>query len=420
MKDFEAKTICILGRQPALGLAELESLYGEQHVRPGPYGTALLNIDGFDINFQNLGGTIKVARILNSLLSDSWPAALEYLKEKIPAHLQSANEGKFTLGVSLYGLGVNWPKLNRDLLGLKKVIKNSGRSVRLVPNKALALSSAQVLHNKLTKRGAWELLLVKDGPKTIVAQTLFIQDIEAYAARDQVRPARDARVGMLPPKLAQILINLACPLPDSVILDPFCGSGVILQEALLMGHGVIGTDIEPRMVDYARQNLDWLDSKFDGQIPKFKLGQADATDHKWQESFDTVVSELYLGRPLGKLPPQNELEKIINDVNTIIKKFLANISSQLKNGTRISLAVPAWIDGSRIIHLPLIDAFDSVKPRSASALSVRPQDRKVERVDHLTDMGYNRYDFVHVKSSDLAYYREGQIVARELLVLIKR
>ena len=63
MNEFEAKSICILGRQPALGLAELESLYGAEHVRPLA-GHALLDVPAEDIDFRRLGGTIKVARTI--------------------------------------------------------------------------------------------------------------------------------------------------------------------------------------------------------------------------------------------------------------------------------------------------------------------------------------------------------------------
>ena len=185
MKDY--KSLSILGRQPALGLAELESLYGAEQLKP--IGQAvLLDIPAEQIDFRRLGGTIKTARILNSLPYTDWAAILKYLKQNIPKHLQSLPKGTFTLGFSVYGLDINVKKLATDLLGLKKIIRASGRSVRIVPNKTLELNSAQVLHNKLTHRGAWELLLVRDGPRTILAQTMFVQDIEAYAARAQARP----------------------------------------------------------------------------------------------------------------------------------------------------------------------------------------------------------------------------------------
>jgi tRNA G10 N-methylase Trm11 len=279
-----------------------------------------------------------------------------------------------------------------------------------VPNKTAVLNSAQVLHNTLTSLGAWELLLIKHGQQTLLAQTFFVQDIEAYGARDQARPKRDARVGMLPPKLAQIIINLAVgeienresriengeeKIPNSKIrlLDPFCGTGVILQEAMLMGYNVLGSDIDPRMVKYSKENLAWLVK----QNPKIEVqtsvDEADATSAAWP-GFNLVASELYLGRPLNSLPGRAKLDEIIQDVNTITRKFLKNLAGQMKSGQRATLAVPAWKkpDG-QFIHLPLLD--------------------------QLTDMGYNYLDLKHVPKTALLYYREDQVVARQLIRLEK-
>src|SRR3989344_1069342 len=107
MKDY--KSLSISGRQPALGLAELESLYGAEQLKP--IGQAvLLDIPAEQIDFRRLGGTIKTARILNSLPYTDWPAILKYLKENIPKHLQSLPKGTFTLGFSVYGLDINVKK----------------------------------------------------------------------------------------------------------------------------------------------------------------------------------------------------------------------------------------------------------------------------------------------------------------------
>jgi SAM-dependent methyltransferase len=400
--------VCILGRQPALGLAELERLYGPARIRPLK-GAALLDIDAADINFKRLGGTIKVARVLNVIDSVKWPQLIDYLLKTVPQHLQFLPDGKFTLGVSTYDLPVSAGQINKDLLRVKKVIKNTGRPVRIVPNKLPHLNSAQVLHNKLTSRGAWELVFIKDGNQTILAQTMFVQDIEAYAARDQARPKRDSRVGMLPPKLAQILINLAVgdlesKLPESdnkafgltrlTVLDPFCGTGVVLQEALLMGYSVVGADLEPRMVEYAKTNLLWLVKNNPGIQGRVVLESGDATDQQWPP-FSVLASELYLGRPLNSLPGPEKLKTIVNDVNTITKKFLKNLAGQIKPGRQLCLAVPAWQkpDGS-FINLPVID--------------------------QITDMGYNYLDLKHGRREDLVYSREGQTVARQLLILEKR
>jgi tRNA G10 N-methylase Trm11 len=407
MSEFIAKSVCVLGRLPALGAAELESLYGDEHVRLID-GAVLLDIPAEEINFKQVGGTIKVARILSELPYTSWNKLAKYLIDKIPEHLEYVPEGKFTLGLSAYGIKVSAEEINRAGLSAKAAIKKTGRPVRVVPNKTPALNSAQVLHNKLTHRGAWELIYINNGDKTILAQTMFVQDIEAYGARDQARPARDARVGMLPPKLAQTIINLAAGRPETrmdkhwdseeglgrfLVLDPFCGTGVILQEALLMGYGVYGSDIEPRMAEYTKRNLQWLVSNNPGIEGKVIVETADATKFQWP-GFSTVASEVFLGRPLTKFPAEAELKQIISDANTIIKKFLQNLAPQLKPNQSLCLAVPAWRkpDG-QLVSLPLID--------------------------HLTDMGYNYLDLKHVSRKDLVYYREDQVVTRQLLRLKK-
>lgn len=413
MSNFNAKSICILGRQPALGLAELESLYGSQHLEPLGSQAAKLDIEAGDINFTRLGGTIKVAKILANLSTNKWPEIEKYLLKNIPPHLAHLPEGKFTLGISAYDLGVKPEAINKTNLKIKSLIKKTGRPVRVVPNKEAVLNSAQVLHNSLTKRGSWELLLVANSSKeTILAQTMFIQDIEAYGARDQARPKRDARVGMLPPKLAQIIVNLAAgqiKQPDETsatwqpdikagkparFLDPFCGTGVVLQEALLMGYEVIGTDLEPRMVEYSKANLDWLKTRYP-HIMEYKVEAGDATTYKWAKNIDAVAAETYLGRPLNNLPELDKLKEIVSDVNTILEKFLKNLAPQLSEGTPVSLAVPAWRGtNGRTTHLPLID--------------------------RISTLGYNLVKFKASKPTELVYFREGQTVARQLLVLVKR
>ncbi|MEX2007105.1 MAG: hypothetical protein WD877_03005 [Candidatus Saccharimonadales bacterium] len=411
--DFTAQTLVILGRQPALGLAELESLYGASNLRPIEHG-ALLRVPTEEVDFRRLGGTIKTARVLAVLPHNDWASVSKYLKAEVPKHLATAVPGKFRLGLSVYGLDVTLPRLHMDLMAIKKSTKGLGRSIRVVPNKELALSSAQVFHNKLTRLGAWELLLVKNGKSTILAQTMFVQDIEAYAARDQARPRRDAKVGMLPPKLAQIIVNLAMGQVNPerinrwdkaegtkmyVVFDPFCGTGVILQEALLMNYSVYGTDIDPRMIEYTEKNLQWLVKKYPSVEGRVALEVADATKHSWAGyagvRFSRIASEVYLGRPLGAFPPEDKLKEIVSDTNTVIKKFLINLATQLQDERTICLALPAWRkpDG-RFVHLPLMTK--------------------------LTDMGYNIRKFKHVSSEDLIYYRENQVVCRELVVLTKR
>ena len=62
----------------------------------------------------------------------------------------------------------------------------------------------------------------------------------------------------MPPRLARMMVNLSSCGKGKVLLDPFCGVGTILQEALLEGASVIGTDANAWCVKASEENLDWL------------------------------------------------------------------------------------------------------------------------------------------------------------------
>jgi tRNA G10 N-methylase Trm11 len=391
------KSICILGRLPAIGRAELESLLTNAHIRSVGDHAIVTDIATTDVPFSRLGGSTRLGKVLAVLDATKWSDLAAASADIIANELTTLPEGKLKLGLSVFGLRTDSRALLRAGLELKKVCKRANRSVRIVPNTDLALSSAQVLHNQLAGELGIELLFIADGAKTIVARTTAVQNITAYAARDQHRPKRDARVGMLPPKLAQTIVNLATatlePAIDQVVLDPFCGTGVVLQEAALMGYGVYGTDLEPRMIDYTRINLEWLSESHIVASPTLEVG--DATTHTWQPGIHAVACETYLGRPLSGWPEHAKLKEIIATCDTIIEKFMRNIAAQLPTGTRLCLAVPAWqAPNGQIHHLQLLD--------------------------HLDDLGYNRVSFEHVDGATLVYSRPEQFVARELLVITRK
>jgi len=397
------QSILILGRQPALGIAEAESLFGAAQVQPISEHAALVSLPHADVHFARLGGSIKLCKLLTILDTTNWGQIERYLVKVSPEHASYLPEGKVQIGISAYGFSESTPRILATGLSIKKALRKVGKSVRLTPNQEPALNSAQVLHNHLTGPTGWELVIIKDDSneagKTIIAQTVNVQDIDGYTLRDRGRPKRDARVGMLPPKLAQIITNLAVadakPSAKTTILDPFCGTGVVLQEAMLMGYSGYGTDLENRMIDYSKANLEWLPTEFKLTNTSFSLDQGDATSFAWQPAPDVVACETYLGKPFTSTPDGATLAQTTTDCNLIIKKFLRNIANQTKPGTRFCIAIPAWqIRAGEFKHLPLIDSLE--------------------------DLGYNRVSFEHAKSEDLLYYREDQIVARELVVLTRK
>jgi len=415
----EVKSLLFLGRQPKLGLAELESLYGSDTVSLINDVVAATSLTADAIDFNRLGGSIKLADIIGTVDNTDWRKIERVLLKQVPMTADSLEEGKIQFGLSVYGNKVRLQEIQATALRLKKAIRaKTNQSVRVTPNKEQALSSAQVLHNHLTGPRGLEIILVEADGRTIVARTVVEQDIEAYAKRDQNRPKRDARVGMLPPKLAQIIVNLAVtdtnPIYGGIVLDPFCGTGVVLQEATLMGFDVYGSDIEPRMVEYTDKNLMWLLNQPNCPVSRppeydndstwryFSLEVGDATNHTWKYSraktssvYAGIACEGYLGQPFNKFPSEEKLREVMNTCNQIMKGFLKNIAGQVESGTRFCVALPAWHrPNGKFEHLKLLDSLE--------------------------ELGYNRVSFVHVRDEELLYYRPDQVVARELFVITRK
>ncbi len=398
--------LSVLGRQPEISLAELEAFFSDVQQISENLAIFKINAPSLVEKIPHLGGSLKIA---------------EKLEVKPLDYLANLSDGKITIGVSDYSKNASRKTAVLEGLKLKKILVRHGRSVRIVENKDAILSTATSLHNGLSGKNEKKLELIKVNNDWY--RVIHVQDIDAYAKRDQARPARDTKVGMLPPKLAQILINLCGPLsPNSVILDPFCGTGVVLQEALLMGYRAYGTDISERMIKYSEQNLRWLASNsfFEGSagayerggrsappvttgrrdpVPEkklfedeFKLSVGNATSFKWQQPINAVACEGYLGKPFSKIPTEIELKEQKQECKTIILGFLKNIKDQVETKTPMTIAVPAWLR----------------EDDSYSRLNI---------IDEIENMGYN----VNNKSREgLLYYRKGQIVARDILILRKK
>ena len=359
--------LAVLGRQPEISVAELEAVFGETKIA----GTGLATFASEEKpEIDRLGGTMKLA---------------EKLDEKPLDYLKNLPEGKITVGVSDYSAKATRKSALDEALKLKKILIRQGRSVRVVENHEATLSTATSLHNGLSGKNERKVELIK--VNSCWYRVIGVQDIEAYARRDQQRPARDAKVGMLPPKLAQILINLCGPLKSkSMILDPFCGTGVVLQEASLMGYRVYGTDINERMIDYSKKNLEHF------QFKDYRLEVGDATKHKWSEKIDAVAGEGYLGQPMSQIPSEMKLKEQKQECSGIILGFLKNLSEQIQLGTPVVIAVPAWLrpDGTY---------------------------ERLKILDEIDKLGYN----ISNKSREgLIYQREKQIVARDIIILRKR
>ena len=124
----------------------------------------------------------------------------------------------------------------------------------------------------------------------------------------------------------------------------------------------------------------------------FQVCQGDATTFQWQSPIDAVACEGYLGKPMSTVPSEIKLKAEKQECTSIILGFLKNLAGQIKSDTPVVIACPAWLreDGSY---------------------------SRLEILDEIENMGYN----VDNKSREgLLYYRENQIVARDIIILRKR
>ncbi|NIP32855.1 hypothetical protein GWN26_09370, partial [Candidatus Saccharibacteria bacterium] len=218
----------ILGRNTTLSISEIESVL-EKNIASRIMGTGFYIIeskDELDLNElqQTLGGTIKIGEIV----LESEKEITNYLKK-------NAGDKKLRFGINLYGCDLK-------PMQIKKQLKDAGISSRLVESKEKTLSSVITQKEILNKDGI-ELNCFKADNKIFIGRTRTCQPFEEFSYRDWQRPAKDQASGMLPPKIAKIMINLAQADRNELLLDPFCGSGTILMEAALMGHNIlIGSD----------------------------------------------------------------------------------------------------------------------------------------------------------------------------------
>jgi tRNA (guanine10-N2)-dimethyltransferase len=199
-----------------------------------------------------------------------------------------------------------------------------------------------VHENKLIERG-YEAVLVEEKGKFIIGRTIEVQDYKTYSKFDYGRPARDDKAGMIPPKLAQMMINLSKAKPSQVIYDPFCGSGTFLTEAAVLGfEQIIGSDISEKAIADSKANLAWVEQKFDTKnVPDENVFLSDVLNPTKNVEASTIVGEGYLGEPVRR-----DKEQAIRDAKALAafyEEAITNLTKMLTPNSRLVLAIPFFI-----------------------------------------------------------------------------
>jgi len=140
------------------------------------------------------------------------------------------------------------------------------------------------------------------------------------AAMRQHAGRAEERQGALRPTVAATMVSLAGQ-RNGVLLDPCCGSGTILAEALSMGwHEVRGIDIDPDAVRISGLNVPRAEVQL-GDARRLSLPTA---------SVDAVVSNLPFGRQHG----------VQGDMTAWLSTVLAEISRVTRPRGRVVLLAP--------------------------------------------------------------------------------
>lgn len=363
-----------LGNTPALSLAELEAVTGLNPTLTTPE-IATLDASNALTFAPRLGGTRKVASTLMVCSPTDLLVSLKNLIESLP-----------NKNIAL----TDYAHQNLTKSHLHSLKSSITRPVRFV-----AMDTHEHELTMLSRQHVAELNFLPHPDGIAIAQTDWIFDASSWIMRDRAKPYRDIKHGMLPPKLARILANLALTTnPTQTLYDPFCGTGTILTEALLVGSGAVyGTDASDQAIKGAAANLNWATTQL-GATGTYRLDCADAT-HPPYPSVDVIATEPYMGPlldyrnplPLSKIKDiARGLDKLYRGCFKAWAKILKPPSGSTSPGGRVVMTIPQFAVYSQII--PTIS------------------------VDTITRLGYNYI-------SSVAYGKPGATVIRNITILEK-
>jgi len=294
--------------------------------------------------FNRLGGFVRYGEIIENTET--------FLKEF------RKSEDRVVFGISLLG-ELDRLDARKDNTFIKKLanqikkgLRESGLSVRfLIPRgSSFELNAAQVLNNDILEKG-FELSIIRnqDRREEIYGNTIAIQDLEGYIERDMNRPYSDIKMGVLPPKLARMMINFA-GLKDGTIWDPFCGSGTILMEAAVLGYNFLGSDIDENALYYSEENIKWLNKKgYIGDVV-YELFKLDVTDPDKEiikelknTKIDAIICEPFMGPPQKDIVSEDRADNLLNSVKELYMSLFKMLDEEVGvRGSKMVLIIPSY------------------------------------------------------------------------------
>ncbi len=167
-----------------------------------------------------------------------------------------------------------------------------------------------------------------------VSQMFNSKEIEY---RDMNKPIRREELA-ISPRLSKILINLSGAKENDLLLDPFCGVGGILQEALLKKINVHGSDNDMKAVYNCKKNLNWIVEKYNIKS-RYNVIKNDAKFLSVNK-FDAIASESPLGDIVNKKLDDKRSKIFISKFENYIIPMLVSMRKSKKKGAKIAITFP--------------------------------------------------------------------------------
>ncbi|MFH0749812.1 MAG: hypothetical protein V1917_02755 [Candidatus Gottesmanbacteria bacterium] len=289
-----------------------------------------------------LGGTIKIASLVTTVSELHSTELVKWL-------LHTNEEKRITFGLSGYGVTIS--VIKNLVAEMKDLFVSSNISARFVlPREGNIVSSVAI-----EKEHVEELVLIRHGDEYIVGKTTCVQPFESWSRRDYDRPYADPKAGMLPPKVSRMVVNIALGADSrgKTLLDPFCGMGTILGEAMLRGVNVLGSDLDEEVITKAKKNMSWLIQEYDMKTNArlFVSDAANVAKELGIVRIDAVVTEPFMGTSRigeGKISKPDEIANIVKGLDKLYIGCLRQWALILKPRGIVVMAIPSFSVGGRV------------------------------------------------------------------------
>jgi tRNA G10 N-methylase Trm11 len=379
----------ISGKNWKLSLAELASYLKAREIK---FEVQFFSKEFFAVSveedldasiIEDLGGTIKIGEAKTKfptlIVKEAFLERNKQAQSQIAASLASSglvdemdkSAEKLFFGVSVYSA----EKALRPLSGViqrfvgstvKDELAGFGKKSKFMgfskDRRFAQLSHIEVLKKNLVENKS-ELLLCIGKEETWVATTVAVHNPFEFQKRDIYKP-NQRKIFAMPPRLARIMVNLSACTPGKVLLDPFCGVGTILQEALLARAKVVGVDVNPWCVKAANENLEWIKREYSLEDTEFRVVQGDVdrlAQKVGQETVDCIVTEPDLGPALRQVPTGPYALKIIQKLEPLYFTFVEEAHRVLQKGGRLVLVTPYIITRSgQSVTMPIGEKLENL------------------------------------------------------------